>query len=289
MASGVENGGGAYAGRAILLSLAHPDDELGCVSLVSRYVAAGATATLICATAGDVGTVDAKYLQGYASIRELRLAELACATKAAGMTEVVMFDYRDSGMMGAPDNQNPESLWSALLDNVTARVADVMRRVRPDVVITFNTYGAYGHPDHIKINQATVAAFDQLQAEPDHPTKLYYLTLSGRGLRAVLRVLKLFGRDPRRLGRNSDMDLEAAVAAVTPITTRIRVGARDRARAREARRCHASQVTVPPVLDLLNRVVGPLIFPDVTLSRIIPASRPGAAIERDLFAGLPPR
>lgn len=285
MASGGTSGG-AYAGCGILLSLAHPDDELGCVSLVSRYVSAGARATLICATAGDVGTVDAKYLEGYASIRELRLAELACATKAAGMSEVVMLDYRDSGMMGAPDNANPESLWSAPLDDVTARVAEVMRRVRPDVVITFNTYGAYGHPDHVKINQATVAAFDLLQTEPEHPSKLYYLTFSGRGMRAALRVLKLFGRDTRRLGRNSDMDLEAAVAAITPVTTRIRIGGRDRARAREARRCHASQVTVPPLLDLADRTIGPLLFRDTSLSRVIPAPRPGEPIERDLFAGI---
>src|SRR5579859_4448075 len=102
--------------------------------------------------------------------------ELDCAAKTIGLSEVVTFGYRDSGMMGAADNQHADSLWNAPLEEVTQRVVEVMRHARPQVVITFNTFGGYGHPDHIKINQATVAAFQQLQAEPDHPQKLYYTT-----------------------------------------------------------------------------------------------------------------
>jgi LmbE family N-acetylglucosaminyl deacetylase len=272
--------------RSILVSVAHPDDELGVGAMVARYVAKGARATLICSTDGDVGTVDEKYLRSYASIRELRLAELACATKQIGFTEVVTFGYRDSGMMGTPDNDDPASSWQAPLDEVSARVVEVMRRVRPQVVITFNTYGAYGHPDHIKIHQATLAAFELLQAEPVHPEKLYYLTFNPRVARAALRVMKLLRRDPRKMGRNADTDLQAAVEAITPITTRVRVRGRDRAKSHAARQCHASQITVSPVADLLGRLLGPLIFRQTTLSRVIPEPRPGEHIERDLFAGL---
>jgi len=149
--------------KSILFCYAHPDDEIGIVALANRYMREeSARTTLICTTNGDVGTVDPEHLQGYTSIAELRLAELACATQAAGFDEVVTFDYRDSGMMGSPDNEDPNCSWQAPLESVTERVIEVMRRVRPQVVITFNTFGAYGHPDHIKINQATLAAFAKL-------------------------------------------------------------------------------------------------------------------------------
>jgi LmbE family N-acetylglucosaminyl deacetylase len=279
-------GNATSADRSLLLCFAHPDDELGCGGLVARYVAAGARATLICATNGDVGTVDERYLRGYSSIAELRLAELRCATSTLGFTEVVTFGYRDSGMMGTADNEIPTSLWQAPLDEVTARVAEVMRHARPQVVITFNAYGAYGHPDHIKIHQATLAAFQQLQAEPEHPQKLYYNTWNPQLARAALRVVKLFGRDPTKLGRNKDVDLQASAEALTPITTRVRIPAGYLARTQAARHCHASQITVSPAAELLGRVFGPMVFGSTTLSRVIPPPARGERTERDLFDGL---
>src|SRR5215472_17215312 len=209
--------------KSILACFAHPDDEAGLGPLIAYYVAEGARATLICTTNGDVGTVDEKHLQGYSSIAELRLGELDCATKAIGFTEVVTFGYRDSGMMGSEDNQHADSMWQAPLEEVTQKVIEVMRRVQPQVVITFNSYGAYGHPDHIKIHQATLAAFEQLQSEPEHPEKLYYTTINARLARGALRVMKLWRKDPRKMGRNSDVDLQAAVESITPITTRVRI------------------------------------------------------------------
>lgn len=270
--------------KSILACFAHPDDELGVASLVAQSVAQGARATLICTTNGDVGTVDEKYLRGYSSIAELRLAELACATKLIGFTEVVTFGYRDSGMMGSEDNQHPQSYWQATPEAAAEQVAEVMRRVRPQVVITFNTFGAYGHPDHIKINQATLAAFEMLQAEPEHPEKLYYNTFSKAFASAALGLTKLLRRDPRKFGRNKDLDLQASFDAITPITTRIPVASKYRAIADEARRCHASQIQINPVIEAVGKVAGPVLFRDVTLSRVIPPPQPKERIERDLFA-----
>ncbi len=270
--------------KSILACFAHPDDELGVASLVAQSVAQGARATLICTTNGDVGTVDEKYLRGYSSIAELRLAELACATKLIGFTEVVTLGYRDSGMMGSEDNQHPESYWQVPPEVAAEQVAEVMRRVRPRVVITFNTFGAYGHPDHIKINQATLAAFEMLQAEPEHPEKLYYNTFSKTFARAALRMAKLMRRDPRKFGRNKDLDLQASFDAITPVTTRIPVAAKYRAISDEARLCHASQMQMNPVAETVGKVVSPLLFRDVTLSRVLPPPQPQERIERDLFA-----
>jgi LmbE family N-acetylglucosaminyl deacetylase len=270
--------------KSILACFAHPDDELGVASLVAQSVAQGARATLICTTNGDVGTVDEEYLRGYSSIAELRLAELACATKLIGFTEVVTPGYRDSGMMGSEDNQRPESYWQAAPEIAAAQVAEAMRRVRPQVVITFNTFGAYGHPDHIKINRATVAAFQMLQDEPERPEKLYYTTISKTFARTALSLVKLFRRDPRAFGRNKDVDLQASFDAITPITTRIHIAATYRAIADEARRCHASQIQVNPVIEAIGKVAGPLFFREVTLSRALPPPQSNERIERDLFA-----
>ncbi len=272
--------------KSILLCFAHPDDEVGCAPLVARAVAEGAKATLICATNGDVGDVAEKYLRDYPSIAALRLAELNCAAKTIGFTEVVTFGYRDSGMMGSADNQHEQSLWRAPLEEVTRRVVEVMRRVRPQMVITFNTFGGYGHPDHIKINQATVAAFQQLQTEPDHPQKLYYTTGPQRLFRAGLTLMKLLRKDPRKAGKNNDTDLQAAVDAMTPITTRIPIGGYQSV-LWAAMRCHASQLQRSAWLDLLGRPLSRLFMRNLTLSRVYPEPTPHAPIERDPFANLP--
>ncbi len=272
--------------KSILLCFAHPDDEVGCAPLVARYVAEGAKATLICATFGDVGDVDEKYLRDYPSIADLRRAELDCAVKTVGYTELVTFGYRDSGMMGATDNQHENSFWRAPLEEVTRRVVEVMRRVRPQIVITFNTYGAYGHPDHIKINQATVAAFQQLQSEPDHPQKLYYDTGPQRLLRAAIFFMKLTGRDPRKGGKNHDVDYQAAVDAMTTITTKIPIaGYQDVLW--QAMRCHASQIQQSAFTDRIIRPLSRLFIRSASFSRVYPEPQPGAPIERDPFANLP--
>jgi LmbE family N-acetylglucosaminyl deacetylase len=272
--------------KSMLLCFAHPDDEVGCAPFVARSVAAGAKATLICATNGDVGDVEEKYLRDYPSIAALRLAELDCAAQAMGLTEVVTFGYRDSGMMGSADNQHESSLWQAPLEEVTQRIVEVMRRARPQVVITFNTFGAYGHPDHIKINQATVAAFQQMQAEPDPPQKLYYTTGPQKLLRAGLVLMKLLRQNPRAAGKNHDVDFQAAVDAMNHITTRIPVGGYQSA-LWAAMRCHASQIQLPAPAKLLGPPFSRLFLRRLSLSRVYPQPQPHAPIERDPFAELP--
>jgi LmbE family N-acetylglucosaminyl deacetylase len=268
--------------KSMLICLAHPDDEIGTGPLVTRYVAEGAQATLICATNGDVGTVDKEFLKGHESIAALRLTELECATKTIGFTEVVTFGYRDSGMMGTEDNQHEESLWHAPLEEVTQRVIEVMRRVRPQVVITFNDFGAYGHPDHIKCNQATVAAFHQLQAEPEHPQKLYYTSGPRQLMRVGLAMMKLLRKDPRKTGRNSDMDLQAAYEAVTATTTKIPVAGHV-GPTMKAISCHASQLGRSRLRDAFGGPLARLFWRRSGLSRVFPEPQPGEPLERDLF------
>lgn len=271
--------------KQILFCLAHPDDEIGCGPLVTRYAAEGVQSTLICTTNGDVGTVEEKYMRNYSSIPELRLAELKAATTALGFAEVVTFGYRDSGMMGSADNADPLSSWQAPAEELTERVKEVMRRVRPQVVVTFNTFGAYGHPDHIKINQATVAAFNQLQSEPNHPQKLYYVTFAKGFIRVILTVMRLLGKDPRKLGVNKDMDFVSVYEALTPITTRVPV-ARYLAPSWAASDSYASQISTSNFRRTARRFYGPLLQGNVNLSRVYPEPKPHEQIEHDLFQGV---
>src|SRR5271166_245404 len=100
----------------LLICYAHPDDEsFGLGAFIAKCAAEGVEVFLICTTNGDVGTVSPEKMVGYASIAELRLAELRCASEILGFKEVVTLGYRDSGMMNSADNADPRSSWQAPL------------------------------------------------------------------------------------------------------------------------------------------------------------------------------
>lgn len=201
-----------------------------------------------------------------------------------------MLGYRDSGMVGSPANQHPEALAVQRRDDVTAQVVHAIRRLRPQVVITFDPIGGYRHPDHIAIQQATVDAFYAASdpGNPDPlppytPQKLYFQTFSRGFLRLIVRLLPLFGRDPRRFGVNNDIDLASLAEVEFPIHTRIDIltaaAARDRAAA-----CHASQGGGSGLFSLVGRILR-LFGGTDTYMRAYPAPPPGL-LEDDLFTGV---
>ncbi len=269
---------------------AHPDDEsFGCGGTLARYAWSGARVHLICATGGEEGSTDPEHLEGYASLAERRRAELHCAAQALGLSSVTMLGYRDSGMPGSPANRHPEALAAQPLDAVTARVTHEIRRLRPQVVITFDPIGGYRHPDHIAIQQAAVAAFHAAgdparysDGLPAHqPQKLYFLTFSRRLLRVLVRLMPLFGRDPRRFGRNQDIDLAALADIEFPVHARIDVLPMLEAR-EAAGACHISQGGGR--VRLLSRLLS-LVGGYETFMRAHPEAPPGLR-ERDLFEGV---
>ncbi|MDD5191301.1 MAG: PIG-L family deacetylase, partial [Dehalococcoidales bacterium] len=140
---------------------AHPDDEtFGIGGTLALYAAQGVNVYYICATKGEVGEVsNPNLMKGYASVGDLRWAELKCAAKELGLKGIVHLGYRDSGMAGTPDNKNPLSLAAAPLEEVTGKLVSELRRLRPEVVVTFDPIGGYGHPDHIAVHNAAVRAF----------------------------------------------------------------------------------------------------------------------------------
>ena len=233
--------------------MAHPDDEsFGVGGTLALYAQRGVEVHLICATRGEVGDVEDELLQGYDDVAMLREDELRCAAGILGLKEVHFLDYRDSGMSGSVDNQHPKALTAAPLLEVAARVTSLIRKIRPQVVITFDPYGGYGHPDHIAIQRACADAFHAAgdpQSYPDEltpyqPQKLYYHTFPRGATRILVRLMPLFGKDPRRFGRNRDIDLVEIAAQDFPIHARINIMQAFDAK-QQASACHSSQNAAP--------------------------------------------
>lgn len=279
--------------RPVLLAvLAHPDDEsFGMGGTLAYYSRRGVDTHLICATRGEAGDVDESKLRGYKSIADRREAELRCAAGKLGLWEVTFLDYRDSGMTGSPDNHHPKALVAQPLRQIAEEIALHIRRLQPDVVVTFDPIGGYRHPDHIAVHQATVRAMD-LASDPSAeamdgllpftPKKLYFQTIPRGFMRWMIRIMRLFGRDPRKFGKNRDIDLAAIAEVDFPIHAVINY--REVADIRdEAAACHASQSSsslTGGAFAWLRRMVA---SKELYIRAYPP---PNEKIENDLFEGI---
>ncbi len=204
--------------RLVLMAVfAHPDDEsFGTGGTLARYGADPAVrVVLVCATRGEAGEISDSKLATPERLGEVREQELRCACQTLGVDEVYFLDYRDSGMAGTPENLDPRALAMADLDEAVGKIVAHIRREQPDVVVTFDETGGYGHPDHIAVHHHAKAAFvaaadpakypEQLEAglAPHQAKKLYYTAIPRRFFRAVAEKIQELGIEiPKRyLGR----------------------------------------------------------------------------------------
>ena len=278
--------------RVLLAVLAHPDDEsFGMGGTLALYAKRGVAVHLVCATRGEVGEVEPHHLENYQSIGDLREDELRCAAGKLGLAGVHFLGYRDSGMTGSKENQHPEALANAPLDEVAAKVACYIRRFQPQVVLTFDPIGGYRHPDHIAVHRATVRAFHSAgdpQAYPCEfpayqPQKLYFHTFPRRMLRWAVRLMPLFGKDPRHFGLNGDVDLVPLVEVDFPVNARINY--KEVLEMKEAASaCHASQGAMGGSSRLMRFAFRRFSGIDQFM-RAFPPPEPHRN-ERDLFAGV---
>jgi N-acetyl-1-D-myo-inositol-2-amino-2-deoxy-alpha-D-glucopyranoside deacetylase len=236
--------------KKLLLVGAHPDDEtFGIGATLAQYAGAGVKVYYACATRGEAGTVDSRHMKGYASIGDMRWAELRCASRVLGLADVVYLGYRDSGMSGSKDNEHPGSLVVAPLDEIAGRIVATIRHFKPDVVITHDSGGGYGHPDHITTHNATVKAFyaaDDSKQYPEagptfQPSKLYFSVRPRGFVKIVVRLMPIFGQNPRRFGRNKDIDLVRMMEVEYPVNAVVRLSKRAVEVRDKAAACHASQ------------------------------------------------
>jgi LmbE family N-acetylglucosaminyl deacetylase len=269
--------------KTMLVVLAHPDDEsFGMGGTIAYYAAKGVAVHLLCATRGEAGTVESQFLKKHKTIAKLREAELSCAAKALGLASVIYLGYRDSGMAGSADNRNPASLFRAPVDKVAEKIVRHIRRLRPQVVVTFDPVGGYHHPDHIAIHKATVRAFSSAKAF-NHGSQLYHTALNRRRLRWIVFMMRLSGKDPTQVGRNKDIDL-TALTRDKDTPAHVTINYRSvRARKEQADACHASQLegrfTRVTLMDIYWRIFGR----SDTFTRMVPATTNGYH-STDLFA-----
>jgi LmbE family N-acetylglucosaminyl deacetylase len=279
----------ASRGR-LLAVLAHPDDEtFGTGGTLALYAERGYEVRLICATRGEVGSAPPD-LKGFASIGEMREAELRCAAGILGLSGIEFLGYRDSGMPGSPDNTHPQALAATPLEKVAREVARSIRAFQPQVVITFDPIGGYRHPDHIAIQRATVSAF-RLAGDNTYaiegiaaysPQRLFFHTFPHTFLKLAVQLLRLLGKDPRRMGSNQDIDLASVAEEDFPIHATINIRSVLRKK-EDASACHGSQGG--------GGFAGPLRF----ASRMFNTSEnfmqawpetPPSRMRRDLFEGV---
>lgn len=186
----------------VLATYGHPDDEGQVSGTLARFLRLGAKVTLVCATRGEVGEISDARLATPDTLGYVRELELRSAMAQIGLADVRFLPYRDSGMAGTPENDDPRCLHAQAADTVVGQLVYLMREVKPHVVFTWDPNGGYGHPDHIAVHRHTLAAFDQAgdpsqfpdSGEPWTPKRLYwgaftmkrfagmYLELERRGL-----------------------------------------------------------------------------------------------------------
>ncbi len=146
--------------RKLMVIFAHPDDEGAIAGTLAYYARQGVDVTLVCATRGEVGEISDPSLATPETLAEVRQRELETACDLLGIQHLEFLDWRDSGMDGTPENEDPRALVQADPDEVTEQLVGLMRQYQPDVVITFEPFGWYGHPDHQVMSRWATAAYD---------------------------------------------------------------------------------------------------------------------------------
>jgi N-acetyl-1-D-myo-inositol-2-amino-2-deoxy-alpha-D-glucopyranoside deacetylase len=292
--------------RRLLLVHAHPDDEtIGTGATMAHYAAEGAAVTLVTCTLGEEGEVLVPELEHLAADRDdglgqHRIGELAAACEALRVTDHRFLGgpgrWRDSGMMGTPANERPGCFWQADLDEAVRELVAVFREVRPQVVVTYDSNGGYGHPDHVQAHRVTVAAFDAAAdeayepqlGEPWQASKLYFSAVPRSVLQAGIDLLRESGDTSGFFGVEKAEDLPFGVPD-DQVTTA--VDASDQLEAKvAAMRAHKTQIAVDGPFFALSNNIGQRAFgiEHYTLGRGDrgPGSGPHGW-EDDLFAGLP--
>ncbi len=278
--------------RRLLAVLAHPDDETFlCGGTLARYASESTRVSLICATRGEAGEISDPSLARPENLGEVREGELRAACRALGVQDLTILGYRDSGMEGAEDNDHPQAFRRADMDEIVGHVVRIVRRTRPQVLLTFDPNGGYGHPDHITVHTAAVEAFsaaanpnrypDQIirGLQPHRPERLYYAVFPRSAVKSIHAAM-------RESGAVSDflqLDPDSMGVPDEEITTVLDVG-RYVDRKRDAARCHRTQIEDGDPFEWLPEAVREdLLAREHFVRAEPPVDGPPDSGERDLF------
>ncbi|UOY03825.1 N-acetyl-1-D-myo-inositol-2-amino-2-deoxy-alpha-D-glucopyranoside deacetylase [Blastococcus sp. PRF04-17] len=292
--------------RRLLLVHAHPDDEtINNGATMAKYVAEGVGVTLLTCTLGEEGEVlvpelaqlaadQADQLGGY------RIWELRSAMEALGVRDVRFLGgpgrFRDSGMMGTPANEHPRAFWNADLDEAVAHAVDVVREVRPQVVVTYDENGGYGHPDHIQAHRVAMRAVEAAADPAYRPdlgqawsvAKVYWCCVPRSVLQQGIDALAAVGADSFFEGAVSADEIPFGVPddqVTAAVDGRAFVDRKD-----AAMRAHPTQIQVDGPFFALSNNLGMEVL-GTEYYRLVrgergPAGNGPQGWEDDLFAGL---
>jgi len=276
---------------------AHPDDEaIGTGGVLARYSDEGIRTVLVTATLGEEGEIVDPELNTpeiKARLAAVRREELQRAIAILGVTDLEILGYRDSGMVGTESNEHPESFNKADLDEATGQLVQLVRAYRPQVLISYNEHGGYGHPDHIAAHKITVAAFAAAgdgarypqAGEPWTPSKLYYTNSPRRQLQQAWAQMQERGlKTPLD---NPDFDISRFTVPDDQITTVIEIGGYLQ-RKLDALLEHRTQIAVDGIFLSIPEDIRQMVFGKEYFTRVathVPVQQQGEH-EDDLFAGL---
>jgi N-acetyl-1-D-myo-inositol-2-amino-2-deoxy-alpha-D-glucopyranoside deacetylase len=273
---------------------AHADDETLTMGPTLAVLADQGVATcLVTCTDGELATVYATDMveeEVRPRLGEIRRDELRAAASALGVTELHFLGYHDSGMAGADTNQAPHAFWRADMEDVIGRLVERIRAFRPQVVVTYDAYGGYGHPDHIQAHRGTVLAIEAAArpgmfpqaGEPWRVSKLYYTAFPLSLIRKAVAMAEAAGLPPP-FGEQAPEEMEGIVPDEV-VTTRVEARSGS-ARRRAALLAHHSQIALDfPLVAIPEEVMAEHFSTDnyqLAWSRV-----PTTVPEADLFAGL---
>ncbi len=282
-----------YTGYRMLLVHAHPDDEtINNGSTMALYASRGAQVTLITCTRGEEGEVLIPELAHLAAhetdtLGDHRVTELAQAMVALGVKDHRFLGegvtrYRDSGMMGTPANDGPNTFWKADFDQATQSLVSVINEVKPHVLITYDEFGGYGHPDHIQAHRVAMAAAESAQWKIP---KIYWNVMPKSVIQDGIEKMKELGSD--FMGAESADDLPFAKDD-SFVHARVN-GAEYVHHKMDAMRAHGTQIAIDGPFFSLSNNLGLEIWGNEYYT-LVHGEKSGqldsAGHETDLFAGI---
>lgn len=292
------------ADRRLLIVHAHPDDEsIGTGVTLAKYVEEGAHVTLVTCTLGEEGEILTPELAHLAAedqdtLGQHRITELTNAMSELGVTDFRFLGgpgrFRDSGMIGTPANDNPQAFWRADLLEAASELVAVIREVRPQVAVTYDDFGLYGHPDHIQAHRVTHYAVALAESPTFRPElgapwtveKLYWTAMPRSVIVAGIEELKAQGMDDEFTAMDPD-DIDFACS--DDVVTTMIDGREFLPRKMAALAAHATQVNVQEGFFALSNNLGSKGF-GVEYFRLVRGGEGGTYSltqpETDLFAGV---
>jgi N-acetyl-1-D-myo-inositol-2-amino-2-deoxy-alpha-D-glucopyranoside deacetylase len=299
------------ADRRLLLVHAHPDDEtINNGATMAKYVAEGAHVTLVTCTLGEEGEVLVPELAHLAAdqtdrLGQHRIGELAAAMEELGVTDHRFLGgpgrYRDTGMIydesgnaAVPPDTRPDSFWQADLVTAANDLVPIIREIRPQVLVTYDEWGNYGHPDHIQAHRVATYAASLAAARSYREdlgpawdvAKIYWTAIGETSMRESLRHLRESGDTTTFEGMDPDGPMPAMITPDRLIDCVVSAeGYLDRKM--NAMKAHATQITVDGPFFALSNNNGLEIWGDEAYRLVKGTAAPGPdGVETDLFAGL---